>query len=78
MSRIAQNGRAGNSAPATHDHAGSPWRRQAQALADGTLARGVVRRDVYSTSYEAGGPFQQGTGDQFIKWLPKPKKGGQR
>ncbi|MBV8608162.1 MAG: PriCT-2 domain-containing protein, partial [Singulisphaera sp.] len=61
MSRIAQNGRAGNSAPATHDHAGTPWRRHADALADWTLARVVVRRDVYGTYYEAGGQFQQMT-----------------
>jgi putative DNA primase/helicase len=61
MSRIAQNGRAGNSAPATHDHAGTPWRRHAEALADWTLARVVVRRDVYGTYYEAGGQFQQMT-----------------
>jgi hypothetical protein len=61
MSRIAQNGRGGNSAPATHDHAGAPWRRQAEALADWALARVVVRRDVYGTYYEAGGQFQQVT-----------------
>ena len=78
MSRIAPNGRAGNSAPATHDHDGSPWRRQAQARANRTLARVVVRHDVYGTSDEAGGPFQQGMGDQLIKGLPKPTKGGQR
>ncbi|MBV8315505.1 MAG: hypothetical protein JOZ53_11260, partial [Planctomycetaceae bacterium] len=61
MSRIAQNGRAGNSAPATHGHPGTPWRRHAEALADWTLARVVVRRDVYGTYYEAGGQFQQMT-----------------
>jgi hypothetical protein len=61
MDKPAPNGRGGHSAPATHDHAGAPWRRQAEALADWTLARVVVRRDVYGTYYEAGGQYKQAT-----------------
>ena len=55
------NGRGGHSAPTTHDHPGTPWRRHAEALADWTLARVVVRRDVYGTYYQAGGQFKQMT-----------------